>query len=213
MDKFTPLLAKEFSRREEHIENILRLLDEGNTVPFIARYRKEMHGTTDDQTIRAIADRLAYLRGLDERKAAVVSAIEAQGKLTDELSAAIENAQTLAEVEDIYRPYKQKRRTRATIAREKGLAPLAELLLSQTVTSGTLEALAAVHRENAVALHPGHRLAVVVVQAVHAVLVRRSIRPEHAARAVQPPERGADGGIVRDRFSDDVARTGKRLVS
>ena len=125
MDKFTPLLAKEFSRREEHIENILRLLDEGNTVPFIARYRKEMHGTTDDQTIRAIADRLAYLRGLDERKAAVVSAIEAQGKLTDELSAAIENAQTLAEVEDIYRPYKQKRRTRATIAREKGLAPLA----------------------------------------------------------------------------------------
>ena len=102
-----------------------------------------MHGTTDDQTIRAIADRLAYLRGLDERKAAVVSAIEAQGKLTDELSAAIENAQTLAEVEDIYRPYKQKRRTRATIAREKGLAPLAELLLSQTVTSGALEALAA----------------------------------------------------------------------
>ena len=143
MDKFTPLLAKEFSRREEHIGNILRLLDEGNTVPFIARYRKEMHGTTDDQTIRAIADRLTYLRGLDERKAAVVSAIEAQGKLTDELSAAIENAQTLAEVEDIYRPYKQKRRTRATIAREKGLAPLAELLLSQTVTSGTLEALAA----------------------------------------------------------------------
>ena len=143
MDKFTSLLAKEFSRREEHIENILRLLDEGNTVPFIARYRKEMHGTTDDQTIRAIADRLAYLRGLDERKAAVVSAIEVQGKLTDELSAAIENAQTLAEVEDIYRPYKQKRRTRATIAREKGLAPLAELLLSQTVTSGTLEALAA----------------------------------------------------------------------
>ena len=143
MDKFTPLLAKELSRREEHIENILRLLDEGNTVPFIARYRKEMHGTTDDQTIRAIADRLSYLRGLDERKAAVVSAIEAQGKLTDELSAAIEKAQTLAEVEDIYRPYKQKRRTRATIAREKGLAPLAELLLSQTVTSGTLEALAA----------------------------------------------------------------------
>ena len=143
MDKFTSLLAKEFSRREEHIENILRLLDEGNTVPFIARYRKEMHGTTDDQTIRAIADRLAYLRGLDERKAAVVSAIEAQGKLTDELSAAIENAQTLAEVEDIYRPYKPKRRTRATIAREKGLASLAELLLSQTVTSGTLEALAA----------------------------------------------------------------------
>ena len=131
MDKFTSLLAKEFSRREEHIENILRLLDEGNTVPFIARYRKEMHGTTDDQTIRAIADRLAYLRGLDERKAAVVSAIEAQGKLTDELSAAIENAQTLAEVEDLYRPYKPKRRTRATVAKEKGLEPLAALLFAQ----------------------------------------------------------------------------------
>ncbi len=143
MDKFTALLAKEFSRREEHIENIIHLLDEGNTVPFIARYRKEMHGTTDDQTIRAIAERLQYLRGLDERKAVVVSAIEAQGKLTDELSEAIENAQTLAVVEDIYRPYKQKRRTRATIAREKGLAPLAELLFSQTVISGTLEELAA----------------------------------------------------------------------
>ena len=139
----TAKLAEEFSLKESNVQNCITLLDEGNTVPFIARYRKEMHGTTDDQTIRAIADRLAYLRGLDERKAAVVSAIEAQGKLTDELSAAIENAQTLAEVEDIYRPYKQKRRTRATIAREKGLAPLAELLLSQTVTSGTLEALAA----------------------------------------------------------------------
>ena len=136
-------LKEELQIGRNQVEAAVKLIDEGNTIPFIARYRKEMHGTTDDQTIRAIADRLAYLRGLDERKAAVVSAIEAQGKLTDELSAAIENAQTLAEVEDIYRPYKQKRRTRATIAREKGLAPLAELLLSQTVTSGTLEALAA----------------------------------------------------------------------
>ena len=136
-------LAHELNLKTANVEAAVKLIDEGNTIPFIARYRKEMHGTTDDQTIRAIADRLAYLRGLDERKAAVMSAIEAQGKLTDELSAAIENAQTLAEVEDIYRPYKQKRRTRATIAREKGLAPLAELLLSQTVTSGTLEALAA----------------------------------------------------------------------
>ena len=143
MQTIAEILSKELNETLPHVQNVIELLDRGNTVPFIARYRKEMHGTTDDQTIRAIADRLAYLRGLDERKAAVVSAIEAQGKLTDELSAAIENAQTLAEVEDIYRPYKQKRRTRATIAREKGLAPLAELLLSQTVTSGTLEALAA----------------------------------------------------------------------
>ena len=110
-------LKEELQIGRNQVEAAVKLIDEGNTIPFIARYRKEMHGTTDDQTIRAIADRLAYLRGLDERKAAVVSAIEAQGKLTDELSAAIENAQTLAEVEDIYRPYKQKRRTRATIAR------------------------------------------------------------------------------------------------
>ena len=114
-------LAKELDRKEEHVSNVVTLLDEGNTVPFIARYRKEMHGTMDDQTIRTLADRLQYLRNLEERKKEVLSSIEAQGKLTEELRARIEGAETLAAVEDEYRPYKQKRRTRATIAREKGL--------------------------------------------------------------------------------------------
>ena len=124
-------LAKELDKKEEHVSNVVTLLDEGNTVPFIARYRKEMHGTMDDQTIRTLADRLQYLRNLEERKQEVLSSIEAQGKLTEELRARIENAETLAAVEDEYRPFKQKRRTRATIAREKGLEPLALLLFAQ----------------------------------------------------------------------------------
>ena len=124
-------LAKELDKKEEHVSNVVTLLDEGNTVPFIARYRKEMHGTMDDQTIRTLADRLQYLRNLEERKQEVLSSIEAQGKLTEELRARIESAETLAAVEDEYRPFKQKRRTRATIAREKGLEPLALLLFAQ----------------------------------------------------------------------------------
>ena len=124
-------LAKELDKKEEHVQNVVNLLDEGNTVPFIARYRKEMHGTMDDQTIRTLADRLQYLRNLEARKKEVLSSIEAQGKLTDELKARIEAAETLAAVEDEYRPYKQKRRTRAMIAREKGLEPLAALLFAQ----------------------------------------------------------------------------------
>lgn len=126
-------LAAELDKKQEHVQNVITLLDEGNTVPFIARYRKEMHGTMDDQTIRTLADRLQYLRNLETRKQEVLNAVDGQGKLTDELKLAVENATTLAEVEDLYRPYKQKRRTRATIAREKGLAPLAELLFAQEV--------------------------------------------------------------------------------
>ncbi len=131
MQTIVQLLAEEFKKNEEHVQNIVTLLDEGNTVPFIARYRKEMHGTTDDQTIREIADRLTYLRNLETRRQEVKNSIENQGKLTDELAAKIDNAATLAEVEDLYRPYKQKRRTRATVAREKGLEPLALCLFAQ----------------------------------------------------------------------------------
>ena len=131
METIVQILARELGKKEEHVQNVVTLLDEGNTVPFIARYRKEMHGTMDDQTIRSLADRLQYLRNLQARREEVKKSIEAQGKLTEELSAAIDNAQTLAEVEDLYRPYKQKRRTRATVAREKGLEPLAELLYAQ----------------------------------------------------------------------------------
>ena len=131
MQTIPEILAEELGQRQDYVENVITLLDEGNTVPFIARYRKEMHGAMDDQAIRNLADRLAYLRNLEARRQEVKTSIENQGKLTEELSRAIDEAKTLAEVEDIYRPYKQKRRTRATIAREKGLAPLAELLYAQ----------------------------------------------------------------------------------
>ena len=124
-------LARELDRPAEHIENVVRLLDEGNTIPFIARYRKELHGSMDDTALRTLEERLAYLRNLTERKESVKASIAEQEKLTDELAATIDAAHTLAEVEDLYRPYKPKRRTRATVAKEKGLEPLAALLFAQ----------------------------------------------------------------------------------
>ena len=117
-------LQEEFHLRESQVENVLKLIDEGNTIPFIARYRKELTGSLDDQVLRELSDRLAYLRGLEKRAGEIRSSIDAQGKLTPELAAAVEKAATLAELEDLYRPYKQKRRTRASVAREKGLEPL-----------------------------------------------------------------------------------------
>ena len=113
------------------MENVVRLLDDGNTIPFIARYRKEATGSLDDQTLRELAERLEYMRSLEKRKQEVREAIEAQGKLTDELAAAIDKAATLTEVEDIYRPFRPKRRTRASVAKEKGLGPLALEILRQ----------------------------------------------------------------------------------
>ena len=124
-------LASEFNIREEYAANIVNLLDEGNTIPFIARYRKEMHGTLDDQTIRAISERLEYLRGLDKRREEVSSLIIGMEKMTDEIAAALANASTLSEIEDIYRPFRPKRRTRASVAKEKGLEPLAQLIMEQ----------------------------------------------------------------------------------
>ena len=131
MEAIIAQLARELNQPAQYVENVVRLLDEGNTIPFIARYRKELHGAMDDTTLRGLEERLNYLRGLQERREAVKNAIAEQGKLTEELASAIDGAATLAEVEDLYRPYKQKRRTRATAAREKGLQPLAELLFAQ----------------------------------------------------------------------------------
>ena len=131
MEQIISILARELNARPEHIENVIKLLDEGNTIPFIARYRKELHGAMDDTSLRTLETRLQYLRGLQERRETVLSAIEEQGKLTEELRKAIDAAQTLAELEDLYRPYKPKRRTRATMAKEKGLEPLAQLLFQQ----------------------------------------------------------------------------------
>lgn len=131
MDKIIEVLALELNQPKNYVENVVNLIDEGNTIPFIARYRKEMHGSMDDTTLRNLEDRLNYLRNLEERRQTVKNAIDEQGKLSDELALAIDNAKTLAEVEDLYRPYKQKRRTRATVAKEKGLEPLAALLFAQ----------------------------------------------------------------------------------
>ncbi len=131
MKPIAQLLAEELGQKQQYVENVIALLDEGNTIPFIARYRKEMHGTMDDTTLRNLETRLNYLRNLEQRKEEVIHSIESQGKLTEELTDAIQAAVTLAEVEDLYRPYKQKRRTRATVAKEKGLEPLALAIFAQ----------------------------------------------------------------------------------
>ena len=131
MQTIAELLAAELKQPLDYVQNVIALLDEGNTIPFIARYRKEMHGAMDDTTLRDLADRLQYLRNLADRRETVKNTIAEQGKLTEELAAAIDGAATLAEIEDLYRPYKPKRRTRATVAREKGLEPLAQLLFAQ----------------------------------------------------------------------------------
>lgn len=135
-------LSSEFSMSEMHITNVINLIDDGNTIPFIARYRKEMHGSCDDQKLRDIFDRLTYIRNLEKRKEEVTNSIEEQGKMTEELADAISKAITLAEVEDIYRPYKQKRKTRASVAKEKGLEPLAELLFGFTLKGVDLNEVA-----------------------------------------------------------------------
>ena len=125
------ILASELGQKLEYIENVISLLDEGNTIPFIARYRKEMHGAMDDTALRTLETRLTYLRNLQERRDEIKRSIENQGKLTEELVAAIDAATTMTEVEDLYRPYKQKRRTRGSMAREKGLEPLAKAIFAQ----------------------------------------------------------------------------------
>lgn len=128
---YAKVLSQQFSILEEYAANIINLLDEGNTIPFIARYRKEMHGSMDDQLIREFSEKLEYLRSLDKRREEIRTLIDGQEKLTDEISAALDKAETLSELEDIYRPYKPKRKTRASVAKEKGLEPLADAILKQ----------------------------------------------------------------------------------
>lgn len=146
------IITQEFSLKRWQVENTAALIDDGNTIPFIARYRKEAHGTLDDQTLREISERLEYLRNLEKRKEEVFSSIDSQEKMTEEISFALEKAQTLAEIEDIYRPYKPKRRTRASVAREKGLEPLAQMITEQKEDSAEPLVLAAdfVNSENGV---------------------------------------------------------------
>ena len=128
---FAQTLADQFSLQTWQTEKGIELIDEGNTIPFIARYRKEAHGSLDDQTLRELSERLEYLRGLEKRREEVRGLIDAAGALTPEVAAALDAASTLAELDDVYRPYRPKRRTRASVARERGLEPLAELLLAQ----------------------------------------------------------------------------------
>lgn len=131
MQSIVEILAQELGQKQQYVENVVNLIDEGNTIPFIARYRKEMHGAMDDTTLRNLETRLTYLRNLQQRRDEEKKSIENQGKLTQELSEAIDAAATMTEVEDLYRPYKQKRRTRGSIAREKGLDPLAQIIFAQ----------------------------------------------------------------------------------
>ena len=142
MESINQILARELGREQSHIDNVIKLLDDGNTIPFIARYRKELHGAMDDTALRTLAERLEYLRSLQDRRESVKKSIGEQGKLTEELERDIDEAQTLAALEDIYRPYKPKRRTRATIAREKGLEPLAARIFAQEADCPAPEELA-----------------------------------------------------------------------
>ncbi len=150
MQTITEILARELGQKLEYVQNVDNLNDEGNTIPFIARYRKEMHGAMDDTVLRELETRLTYLRHLQERRDEVKRSIENQGKLTEELSAAIDAAATMTEVEDLYRPYKQKRRTRGSVAREKGLEPLAEAIFAQDGQDPTFLAEAYIDPEKGV---------------------------------------------------------------
>ena len=135
----TAKIAEELGIRKNQAQAAIQLIDEGNTIPFIARYRKEATGALNDEILRNLFDRLTYLRNLEEKKAQVIASIEEQGKLTDELRKQIEEAQTLVVVDDLYRPYRPKRRTRATIAKEKGLEPLANVISLQMLKTPILE--------------------------------------------------------------------------
>ncbi|MEG2570528.1 MAG: Tex-like N-terminal domain-containing protein, partial [Clostridia bacterium] len=152
MNQIIAILTEQFKLNPVHIENIIKLIDEGNTIPFIARYRKEQTGSVDDQVLRELSERLVYLRNMDKRRMEISAVIEEAGALNEELAASIADAKTLTELEDIYRPFRPKRRTRATIAQGRGLSPLAELIIAQECDEETLRAEAAsfVNEENGV---------------------------------------------------------------
>ena len=132
------ILSEEFQINEKYIQNIVQLIDEKNTIPFIARYRKELTNSCDDQVLREIFDRLTYLRNLEERKTEITNSITEQEKMTDEIAKNIAEATTLARLEDIYRPFKQKKKTRASVAKERGLTPLYEKMIAQEETTGSV---------------------------------------------------------------------------
>jgi uncharacterized protein len=189
MEDNIQILAKELNQSETHVKNVIELIDEGYTIPFIARYRKEMHGTMDDTTLRELSERLTYLQNLAARRDEVKKAIDAQEKLTDALAKQIDTAKTLAELEDLYRPYKQKRRTRATIAKEKGLEPLAQALFAQKKYTPAPETLAGAYID-----------AEKGVETVEAALAGAS---DIIAEMV------SDNAEVRRKLRDTIQRSGK----
>ncbi|MDD3298643.1 MAG: Tex-like N-terminal domain-containing protein, partial [Firmicutes bacterium] len=142
MGNIAARLCKEFGLKESQVQNTIRLIDEGNTIPFIARYRKEMTGGLSDDVLRELDERLKYLNNLENRKEEVIRLIDGQDKLTDELKEKISSCETLQEVEDIYRPFRPKRRTRAMVAKEKGLEPLAGTIMAQELIDGDMEEVA-----------------------------------------------------------------------
>ncbi|MDE7281485.1 MAG: RNA-binding transcriptional accessory protein, partial [Ruminiclostridium sp.] len=144
-------LADEFKIRKDQVDNTVKLIDDGNTIPFIARYRKEATGALDDQLLRELDERLAYLRNLEQRKKEVSESIEATGNMTEEIAQSLQKAVTLAEIEDIYRPFKPKRKTRASVAKEKGLQPLADFIMEQTLANPQKEAENYIDEEKGVA--------------------------------------------------------------
>lgn len=221
MDAIVARLAQELGQSEKYVAQVAALIDAGNTIPFIARYRKEQHGGMDDTTLRQLADRLTYLRNLSERREEIKNAIAAQDQLTQELCQAIDAAQTLAEVEDLYRPYRPKRRTRATMAKEKGLEPLARQLLAQTDTQ-ELELAAADYidpekdvPDAAAALQGASDIIAEIISDDAAI--RKTLREQMLKQAVltaQSAQADAPDSVYRNyyEFSQPVARAASHQV-
>ena len=198
MDKINEKLSKELNLRENQVKNTIELIDAGNTIPFIARYRKEVTGGMSDEVLRDFFERLTYLRNLETRKEEIIRLIDEQGKLTDELKSQIENAEIMAELEDLYRPYKQKKRTRATIAKEKGLEPLANIIYLQQEKNKSREEIASefIDEEKGVTTaedaiigaldiiaetisdNADYRKEIRKVTFEHAILVSKAVKPE-----------------------------------
>jgi len=202
---FSKILAKELNIKVTQAEAAIQLMDDGNTIPFIARYRKEATGGLDDQVLRTLSERLNYLRNLHKRKEEVMAAIEGQDKLTDELRAAIEAAETLAEVEDLYRPYKQKKQTRAGKAKAKGLEPLAVLILEQQEGVDPLAAAADYVDEEKEVLTAEEALQgardIIAEQISDDPEMRRLLRSLYTAIAVIKSEKAADAGDEKGVFA------------
>ena len=219
---FTALLAQQFSTKTEHVDNIIQLIDEGNTIPFIARYRKELTGSMDDQVLRELSERLQYLRNFDKRRSEIKTAIDEQGVMTDEINKVLEDAQTLSELEDIYRPYKPKRKTRASMAKEKGLEPLANEIFVQLPTAKEPLVLAAGYQsEEKGVLTPEDALAgamdIIAEKISDDASIRRRLRVLYHSQGMLQSKKAKDEDSVYAlyyEFSEQVSKlAGHRILA